>query len=573
MKALARVSVALLVVGLAGCHSQQPAPRPPTPADIVFLNGNVITMDDTVATAQAVAVAGQTIVAVGRNEDVAAWRGPSTTVVDLHGTTLVPGFIDAHQYRVQKHAAAEFANGAAATNEAVREGWTTLDELYVDQGVMAELTELDRTGRLQPRIDAYLPIMQYDEAGTSLGSWYQAYHQGQMLSPHVRVAGLIGFADYDNARVLLWTQDSLDDFLVTAGRQGWSVALKTVSTRSLEMILRAQQYANQVQPDLAARRNRLEHALFITPDQISRIKELGLVPVINLNSPGQLVGESDVDQLIAREPSGSYTPWRSLEQAGIRVANGTGWPSYYVDEPNGAPFGSPMHLIYQAVTRVGNLGRQPYPWLLDQTITAAEALRALTIDSAYATSEEAVKGSIAPGKLADLVELSGDPLTVETKQINDIRVLMTMIGGRVAWCAPGNEAACASRPAEATSPNARTSAAVDPFVGTWSAIDPADNSAMSLQVSRDGNEYRVVLTDTGARSCGVDAAGKPTTAATIDATGTVQGGALVTDVSTVSCLSDPPTTRQLSLRITYTYDAASDTIHDDAQNASWHRQA
>ncbi len=573
MKSIARVSVVLLVVGLGGCHSSQPPQGPSAPADVIFLNGDVITMDATVTAAQAVAVAGQVIVAVGRDEDVALWRGPHTAVVDLHGTTLVPGFIDAHQYRVQKHADAGFPDGAAATDEAVREGWTTLDELYVDQGVMAELIELDRAGSLRPWIDAYLPFMQYDAAGTPLGSWYQAYHQGQTLSPHVRVAGLIGFADYDNARVLLWTQDSLNDFLVTAGKQGWSVALKTVSTRSLEMILRAQQYANQVQPDLAGRRNRLEHALFITPDQINRIKELGLVPVINLNNPGQLVGESDVDQLIAEEPSGSYTPWRSLAQAGIRVANGTGWPSYFAEEPAGAPFGSPMHLMYQAVTRVGNLGRQPYPWLLDQTVTAAQALRALTIDSAYATSEETVKGSIAPGKLADLVELSGSPLTTQTVQINDIRVLMTMIGGQVAWCAPGAEAACPGGAAATSTSSAPTAAAADPFVGTWSAVDPSDDSAMSLQVSRDADEYRVVLTDTRATSCGVDAAGKPTTPARVDATGTVVGDTLVTDATTINCQSDPPTTKQLSLRIIYTYDAASDTLHDDAQNASWHRQA
>ncbi|WKZ36144.1 MAG: hypothetical protein QY332_21270 [Anaerolineales bacterium] len=67
-----------------------------------------------------------------------------------------------------------------------------------------------------------------------------------------------------------------------------------------------------------------------------------------------------------------------------------------MDEPTGAPFGSPIHLIYQAVTRVGNLGVQPETWMLDQTITAEQAMRALTIDAAYADFQEDVLGSITP---------------------------------------------------------------------------------------------------------------------------------------------------------------------------------
>ncbi|OGF55098.1 MAG: hypothetical protein A2Z21_04775 [Candidatus Fraserbacteria bacterium RBG_16_55_9] len=101
-----------------------------------------------------------------------------------------------------------------------------------------------------------------------------------------------------------------------------------------------------------------------------------------------------------------------------------------------------MRLIYQAVTRTGNLGAQPDPWMLDQTITAEQALSALTINGAYATFEEDSKGSISPGKLADLVILSADPLSVPTEQIPFIQVWMTMVGGRVEWCAPDAQSLC-----------------------------------------------------------------------------------------------------------------------------------
>ena len=354
-------------------NSAAPGEAPAT-ADILFINGSIITMDEANPQASDLAVLGDKILGVGTSEEMAKYRGAGTIVVDLKGRTLVPGFIDSHQYRIQKRTTVGIDDAGAIIQTAIQQGWTSLDELYVDQGLMNELLDLDQAGTLRLRVNAYLPFMQYDAAGTKLGDWYQAYHQGQVLSPHVRVAGLIGFADFDNATVLLWQQNDLNAFLLKAQQQGWTVALKTVSTRSLEMILDAYAYVETADPQAVNSRNRLEHTLFITPDQISRIKQLGLIPVINLNNPGQLVGEPDVDALIAREPQGTYAPWRSLEQAGILVANGSAWPSYYVDEPTGAPFGSPMHLMYQGITRTGNLGRKPYPWLLDQTITAQEAL-------------------------------------------------------------------------------------------------------------------------------------------------------------------------------------------------------
>ncbi len=413
-------------------------------ADVIFTNANILTMDGTQPIAQALAIRGDIILAVGSNEAMAKYRGTDTVFISLDGKTLVPGFIDSHQYRIQKRGDLGIADASTIIHTAIQQGWTSLDELYVDQPLMNELRELDQAGTLRVRINVYLPFMEYDANGTKLGDWYETYHQGQIISPHVRVAGLIGFTDFDNATVLLWKQGDLNAFLLKAQQEGWTVALKTVSAHSLEMILKAFEYVETVDPNVVTSRGRLEHALFITADQIARIRRLGLIPVINLNNPGQLVGESDVDALITREPQGSYTPWRRLEQAGVLVANGTGWPSYYVDEPTGAPFGSPMHLIYQAVTRVGNLGRQPYPYLLDQTITADQAMRALTINSAYASFEENVKGSIMPGKLADLVILSDNPLSASPEQINNIQVLMTMIGGQVEWCAPGYETLCLS---------------------------------------------------------------------------------------------------------------------------------
>lgn len=455
--------------GLPNLTSPTPTrPLPPTPFavipspsataeprtdEIVLHGGHILTMDANEPQAQAVLLRGQEIVAVGSDADIMAEAGPQATQIDLKGKVLVPGFIDSHQHRIGDRSKLGYTSADPLIESALEQGWTTLDELYVDQGRLNELTALDASGVLRLRVNAYLPVMENSAEGKHFDPYYDAYKPGQTVSPHVRVAGLKVFTDFDNANILLWNQPDLNAFLLKEHRNGWQLAVKTVSTRSLDMILRAFESIRQLDPSIVDARGRLEHMLFATPDQIRRIKDLGLIPSIQTNDPGQLVGDPDIDALIAREPAGSYTPWRSLVQAGIPIAGGSAFPSYYVDEPSGAPFGSPMHLIYQGITRVGNLGRQPYPWLLDQTITAEDVLRALTINAAYATSEDNIKGSVSPGKLADLVILSDNPLTVPAAQINSIQALVTMVGGKVEWCAPGSEPLCpggSAPPAQAT---------------------------------------------------------------------------------------------------------------------------
>ncbi len=481
------VHLSLTALLLAGCANQggTPAPaRTPTPAstgsqgpEILFRNGTLLTMEASRPSAEAILIRGEQIVAVGSEGEVRAQASPQAIQIDLQGKVLAPGFIDSHQHRIGDRGKLGYTDPAPLLQAALQQGMTTIDELYVDEARLNELRDLDASGLLHLHVNAYLPVNENGPEGRLFDPYYEAYRPGQMVSPHVRVAGLKVFTDFNNATILLWKQGDLNAFLLKEHQKGWQLAVKTVSTRSLEMILKAFEYVESVDPNVINSRGRLEHALFIAPEQITRIKRLGLIPVINLNNPGQLVGEADVDALIAREPKGSYAPWHSLFRAGLIVANGTGFPSYYVDEPGGAPFGSPMHLIYQGVTRVGNLGRQPYPWLLDQAITAEEAMRALTIDGAYASFEEDIKGSLAPGKLADLVILSQNPLSVPAGEINNIQVLMTMIGGKVEWCAPGNETLC---PPASTSLSTSASAPAAQPVPSLQTSFPAATASRSL---------------------------------------------------------------------------------------------
>jgi hypothetical protein len=224
-----------------------------------------------------------------------------------------------------------------------------------------------------------------------------------------------------------------------------------------------------------------------------------------------------------------------------------------------------MGLLYRSVTQIGPNDMQPEPWMLEKTLTVDDLLPLLTINGAYVTFEEDLKGSLAPGKWADLVILSNNPLAVQTDELLDIEVLMTMVGGRVEWCTPGGEAFCPYGLAPTTTEE-------DPFVGDWFANDPADGSNMTLQITKDDGMYDVLLVDEQATICGMDDAGNPTIAAELQATGTAHEDVLSTFVTSLTCLTEPPTPKDLSLTMDYVYQSDTDTLLDSVQDTVWHRR-
>ena len=116
--------------------------------------------------------------------------------------------------------------------------------------------------------------------------------------------------------------------------------------------------------------------------------------------------------------------WRSMLDAGAPLAFGSDWPVAPLD---------PILGIYAAVTRATLDGKHPYGWIPDQRISVEEALRAYTYGSAYAAFQEKEKGSLAPGKLGDVVVISDDLFTIPPSRIRDARVVMTVVGGKVVY--------------------------------------------------------------------------------------------------------------------------------------------
>jgi len=198
--------------------------------------------------------------------------------------------------------------------------------------------------------------------------------------------------------------------------------------------------------DNSAYRHRIEHVIAITDEQLAEIQKQGYIASIQLNSPGNILqADPTFHEKVPEQDFPLLTRWKDIFQAGITIAGSTDWPWFTNDtfiESGGAPAGSPLRLIYKAATHTDTNNRIPETWMNSQLLSVEAALRSLTFNGAYATFEEDVKGSLAPGKWADIVILSDNPLTLPVKELIEIEVLMTMIGGSVEYCADGVEALC-----------------------------------------------------------------------------------------------------------------------------------
>jgi predicted amidohydrolase YtcJ len=123
--------------------------------------------------------------------------------------------------------------------------------------------------------------------------------------------------------------------------------------------------------------------------------------------------------------------------------------TWHGDDPWIGPV-SPILELHNMITRTeidadGVSLCQPPDWLAATALTVEEALPLMTREAAYAIFREEEIGSLKPGKLADLIILSNNPLAVDPDAIKDITLSMTMVGGQVVYCAPGQETLCPSR--------------------------------------------------------------------------------------------------------------------------------
>ncbi len=549
----------LLGLALAAAVGCRPQPAR-TAADLVVTHAKIWTGDASRPEAEAVAVRGDRIVAVGTADEMAAWAGPATRVIDAAGARVVPGFNDSHVHfvggglqldyvdlrdaptpqefarrigeRAQTTPAGEWvlggdwddqnwtppalparelidavtpgtpvfvnrfdghmalANTVALTLAGVTEatadppggqivrdaqgrptgvlkdaamglvnkmipaltrerrlrairralahaaslGVTSVRDMGPDAGDMAAYAELAERGELTARLSVAPSELQW-EAQAHLG-----IRRG-FGSPFYRLGAVKGFADgslgsttayffepYTDApsqRGLLADEmipiEGMQARLTGADAAGLQLCIHAIGDQAISIVLdlfEGVERANGLQD----RRFRIEHAQHVAPKDFNRFASLKVIAAVQ---PYHAIDDGRwAGRRIGPERIKTTYPFRTFLDRGVRLALGSDWPV--------APL-SPILGIYAAVTRATLDGKNPGGWVPEQKITVAEAVRGYSETAAFAEFEEGDKGTIAAGKLGDMVILSDDIFHIEPARIRGVTVRTTIVGGKIVY--------------------------------------------------------------------------------------------------------------------------------------------
>ncbi len=539
-------------------------------ADLLITNARIWTVDKARPTAQAVAVLGDRIVAVGSNLDVEVWRGPKTQVIDARGKLLLPGFNDAHVHfvsggqqldNVQLNDAAskdEFAhrigerakirpkgewilggdwdetkwNPATIPTKELIDPLTPDTPVFVSRydghmvlansvalrlagitantpdppgGLIVRDVQGNPTGALKDAAmdlaAKAIPPLSHDQRmhavkralahAASLGVtsvqhmdpdyediaiYRELLQRGELTariyaaplitdvddqvkigighafgSPFLRIGAVKAFADGSlGSRTAYFYEPYLDqqnsdqrnnrgllsdemhpislmrDRMLKADAAGLQICTHAIGDEGISTVLDL--YSDVIKADGEAdRRFRIEHAQHMAAKDFDRFAQLHVIASVQ---PYHAIDDGRfAEGRIGHDRATRTYAFRTFLNHGVRLAFGTDWDVAPLD---------PLLTIYAAVTRATLDGKNSNGWFPEQKLTVAEAVEAYTMGSAFAEFQEKQKGSISPGKLADMVLLSQDIFSIEPEEIRNTKVLKTFVGGKVIWDAsPG----------------------------------------------------------------------------------------------------------------------------------------
>ncbi|MGI8960988.1 MAG: amidohydrolase [Bryobacteraceae bacterium] len=322
----------------------------------------------------------------------------------------------------------------AAQTYANSQGVTSIQDMSASPDVFRVYQKMLRKGELSVRISGHQPLT----------SWQRLASIGLVAdfgNEQLHIGGLKGFADGSlGSTTALLFQPYLDapntsgiasaelvnpanmwHNIEHADSAGLQVAIHAIGDKANNIILGMYERVEREHGD-RDRRLRIEHAQHLIAADIPRF---GRLHVIASMQPYHCIDDGRwAEKRIGPERAKTTYAFRSLLDSGATLAFGSDWDV------------APMNVlmgIYGAVTRRTLDGKHPGGWVPEQKITVEEAVRAYTKGSAYASFDEKIKGSIEPGKLADLVVLSDDIFSIDPIKIADAKVWMTIFDGRIVF--------------------------------------------------------------------------------------------------------------------------------------------
>ena len=319
-----------------------------------------------------------------------------------------------------------------ASNECLRFGVTTFHDAGAPLAEVDQFRELAAEGKLPVRL-----WMMLNDSNDVLADSLAKYRAVGFGNNHLTVRGIKRMVDGALGTHGAWLLEPYDDLPSSRGlnmlpldslrrtaelalEHDYQLCVHAIGDLANRETLNVMEAAFRAHPDRPGLRWRIEHAQHLHPADIPRFRQLGVIASMQGNhatSDGPFVVQRLGEW---RSRTGAYA-WRSLLDAKAVVINGTDAP---VETLN------PLDAFHSSVTRRMASGDAFFP---EQSMTRAEALRSYTRDAAWAGFEEELKGTLTPGKLADIVVLSHDILSMPAENLRDAKVDLTIVGGQVKY--------------------------------------------------------------------------------------------------------------------------------------------
>ncbi len=323
--------------------------------------------------------------------------------------------------------------GYQAVLHALEHGVTSVHDMG-DASHLEVYQELFRQGKLKCRVRLYIPITEVDLLE-------RLHLRGSFGHDFLQLAGLKGFVDGslgaatalffepyvdqpESSGLLhsqMYPEGIMEERIRRADRLGLQVAIHAIGDRANALILDIFEriIAEHGERD---RRWRVEHAQHLRREDIGRLARLGIIASMQ---PYHLADDGCwAEKRIGPERSKTTYAFRSLLDHRVQLAFGSDWTV--------APL-NPLTGIWAATTRQTVDGKNPSGWVPEEKISVEEAVRAYTLGGAYAEFAEQKKGTLEPGKLADLVVLEENIFTLSPEKIKEAKVIMTIVGGQVVY--------------------------------------------------------------------------------------------------------------------------------------------
>ena len=211
------------------------------------------------------------------------------------------------------------------------------------------------------------------------------------------------------------------DRMMKADAVGLQICTHAIGDQAISMVLDL--YSEVVKTDGESdRRFRIEHAQHMAAKDFDRFAQLHVIASVQ---PYHAIDDGRwAEQRIGHDRARRTYAFRTFLDHSVRLALGSDWEV--------APL-NPMLTVYAAVTRATLDGKNPNGWFPEQKLTVPETVEAYTLGSAYAEFQEREKGSITPGKLADMVLLSEDIFAIDPARIRDVKIMATIVGGKIVY--------------------------------------------------------------------------------------------------------------------------------------------